>query len=153
MMNKAIVVCLVFWVAAGCSRRTEKGLCPKHIETPGYAPLARMARLTGKITLTVTIDREGRVEQVGAATNAPGKGLILKDAAVENMRHWTFAKPPFAPYTQVIVYDYEIDPTIPSAGGEFSAPTIVKVTFDLPDQVQILTNTSFIETDESKPRR
>jgi hypothetical protein len=110
-----------------------------------------MTRLTGKITLTVTIDREGRVEQVEGATNAPAHGPILKDAAVENMRHWTFAKPPFAPYSQVIVYDYEIDPTLPSAGGKFYAPTIVKVTFDLPDRVQILTNTSFIEADESKP--
>jgi hypothetical protein len=102
--------------------------------------------LTGKITLTVTIEADGNVEHVEATTDNPVQHghPILQEHAIENMRHWTFAKPPSAPCTLIIVYDYEFDTALPPAGGPHWSPSITKVKFDLPDHVTILTNTTII---------
>lgn len=67
------------------------------------------------------------------------------------MQHWTLAKPPFAPYTQAFVFDYEFDPTLPPSGGPSSLPSITKVTIDLPDHVKILINGEIIEPNNSRP--
>ena len=129
-------------MAAACFGQIQEGLCPKHIETPQYPTLARQAHVTGKITLTVTADADGKVKHVEAVTDNPVQRAqpLLQNSAVENMQHWTFAKPSFAPYTQVIVFDYEYDSTLPPSGGPSSLASITKVTIDLPDRVNILIN-------------
>ena len=139
-------------MAAACFGQIQEGLCPKHIETPQYPALARQAHVTGKITLTVTVDADGKVKHVEAATDNPVQRAqpLLQNSAVENMQHWTFAKPSFAPYTQVIVFDYEYDSTLPPSGGPSSLPSITKVTIDLPDRVNILINGEIIEPAKSK---
>ena len=103
-------------------------------------------------TLTVTIDANGSVKHVEAATDNPVAQAhpLLQKYAIENMQQWTFAKPPSAPYTQVIVYDYEFDETLPSSGGPSSLPVISRVKFDLPDRVTILTNVMFIDGQNSR---
>ncbi len=128
-------------------------MCPRHIETPGYPPIARTAHVSGKVTLTVTIDADGNVTHVDAVAEDPRQQAhpLLQNFAIENMQHWTFAKPPSAPYTQVFVYDYELDPALPPSGGKFSAPAITKTAFDLPDHVTIATNLAFIDTQNSRP--
>jgi TonB family protein len=128
--------------------QTQGALCPRHIETPEYPQVARIAHLTGKITLTVTIDADGNVKQVeGAGANsAEQQHPMLRKYAVENMKHWTFVKPPSAPYTFVFDYDFEFDESLPGEGGPHSLPSITKVNFDLPDRVTILSNLSFVET-------
>jgi TonB family protein len=127
--------------------QTQGALCPRHIETPEYPQVARIAHVTGKITLTVTIDAEGNVKQAEAAggKSAEQKHPMLGKYAVENMRHWTFVKPRSAPYTFVFVYDFEFDESLPAAGGPHSLPSITKVNIDLPDRVTILSNLSFVE--------
>ncbi len=107
--------------------------------------------MTGKITLTVTIGAEGRVESVEGTAEDPRQRAhpLLQRYAIENMRHWTFAKPPAAPYRETIVYDYELDADLPPEDGPSSPPAITRVNFDLPDHVAILTNVQMIETSSS----
>jgi len=142
---------LLIWLTAGCSANTRQPLCPKHIETPDFPPIARTAHLTGKITLTIAIDADGGVKTVDATPDNPVEGarLLLQKYAIENIRHWTFAKPSSAPYIQTIVYDYEFDPSLPAEGGASSLPAITKVNFDLPDHVAILTNGRMIDASKS----
>jgi TonB family protein len=146
--------CLLLCSAAACFGQGSEALCPRHMEAPDYPPIARSAHVTGKITLTVTIDAEGRVENVDATAEDPRQRAhpLLQRYAIENMRHWTFAKPPAAPYMETIVYDYELDADLPSEGGPSSLPAITKVNFDLPDHVTILTNVRMIETSSSGAR-
>ena len=74
---------------------------------------------------------------------------LLQDSAIENMQHWTFTKPSTAPYTEVFVYDYEDDLSLPPSGGPKRLPVITKVLFDLPDRARILTNVPIIDTNGS----
>jgi hypothetical protein len=89
---------------------------------------------------------EGKVQHVAATSAKPNQRAykLLRDSAIENVQHWTFVKPPTASYTEVIVYDYEDDPSLPHS------VVITKVLFDLPDHVRILTNVPIIDTNKSK---
>jgi len=138
-MKKLTFGCLFFCLATVCFGQNQDALCPRHIETPTYPAIARTAHVSGKITLTVTIDADGTVKHVEATPDNPDFDVLQK-SAIENMKHWTFAKPQSAPYTQVIVYDYEIDEKLSQAGGT----AVTKVSFDLPDRVTILTGESTI---------
>ena len=152
-MKKSIVTSLFFLVTTISVGQTQPAICPKHIETPEYPPLARQTRMLGEIALSVTIDADGRVESVKVLL-PDGKQKpyqFLQNAAIENMQRWTFTKPPFAPYTEVIVYDYGDDPSLPPSGGPKNLPVLTRVLVDLPDRVSILTNIPIINTDESKP--
>ena len=95
---------------------------------------------------------EGKVQHVAATPAKPNQRAyqLLQDSAIENVQHWTFVKPPTAPYTEVIAYDYEDDPSLPSSRGAKRMPVITKVLFDLPDHVRILTNVPIIDTNKSK---
>jgi TonB family protein len=136
------LTCLLLCLAQNCLGQPQEALCPKHVEIPTYPPIGRTAHITGKVVLTLTLDRDGRVSNVNVA-NGDDKGVkILQAAAVDNVRLWTFAKPPAAPYTQTIVYDFELDPALPGDDGDHS---IVKVTFDLPDRVTIFTNLRIVD--------
>jgi TonB family protein len=118
-----------------CFAQEEARLCPRHIETPDYPTIARVANLTGKVSLRLTIDAEGNVidaqgRMESNIPHTPEEVKILEKIAVSNIRKWTFAKPPSAPYTETIVYDYEIDKTRRARGTQ--------VTFDLPNNVTIV---------------
>jgi TonB family protein len=145
---------LLCMFAVPCLGQTQPPICPKHIESPTYPPLARQVRLMGEVTLSVTVDAEGNVQRVVALSGSANRQApkLLRDSAVENMQHWTFSKPPTAPYTEVIVYDYEADPSLPPSGGPKRLPVLTKIVFDLPNQVRISTNDPFIESSESKKR-
>ena len=60
-MTKPALLLLFLGLLEGCSGKTQQDLCTRHIETPTFPPIARTAHVTGKITLTVTIDANGRV--------------------------------------------------------------------------------------------
>jgi TonB family protein len=137
---------LLLCVGTACFAQDQAPLYPRHIETPNYPAIARAAHISGKITLKVTIGADGNVEHVEATAENPvqREHPLLQKYAIENMQHWTFAKPPSAPYTQIIVYDYELDPELPDGGG--------KTTFDLPDHVLITTNVPTIEVQSSRAR-
>ncbi len=153
-MARMVLSCLLIWITAGCSANTRQPLCPKHIETPEFPPGARAAHVTGKITLRIAIGADGSVKNVEATPDNPIERThpLLQKYAIENMQHWTFAKPSAAPYIQTIVYDYEFDDSLPPEGGASSLPAITKVTFDLPDHVSILTNLRIIDVSKSSGR-
>jgi len=106
----------------------------------------------GEVTLSVTIDAEGKVQHVVVMPAKPNQRTyqLLQDSAIENVQHWTFVKPPTAPYTEVVVYDYEADPSLPPSGGAKRMSVITKVLFDLPDHVRILTNVPINDANKSK---
>lgn len=144
-MVRPLLFGFVLWFASGCSGNSHAPLCAKHIETPVYPTLARQTRITGKIMLTVTIGAGGNVTNVEASTNDPlrQKFPILQKNAIENMQHWTFAKPPFAPYQQTVEYDYGIDESLPL---QVDASTVItKVSYDLPERVSIAMNAMAVQ--------
>ncbi|MGC1105666.1 MAG: energy transducer TonB [Candidatus Acidiferrales bacterium] len=151
-MKLATSAFLFFWLVGTCSAQGQPALCPRHIETPSYPPIARMANVTGEVVLQATIDADGEVVHIGFANN--DKRLrMLETSASENLRHWTFAKPPSAPYKEAISYDYEFDPSLPPYDGSPSRPVITRVSFDLPDRVTIATNGMMVEPSQLKPHR
>ena len=84
-MKKSIVSSLFFLVTTISVGQTQPAICPKHIETPEYPPLARQTRMLGEIALSVTIDADGRVENVKVLL-PDGKRKpyqFLQNAAVE----------------------------------------------------------------------
>jgi TonB family protein len=134
--------CLWLWLTSSSFGQSQEPLCPKHIEIPVYPLIARTAHITGKVILILTLDADGKVSDLKVA-NEDDKGVrLLKLAATDNIRLWTFAKPPSAPYAQTIVYDFEFDPSLPADDGYHS---IVKVTFDLPDRITISANLRIID--------
>jgi TonB family protein len=143
---------LLLWFAGTCFGQAQEPLCPRHIETPYYPPLARTANLSGRVTLAVTIDKNGSVTSAepGTRESITQAHPVLLKSAVENIQHWTFVKPPFAPYTETVVYDYEFDQSLPPEGGKKSAPAMTTVSFDLPNRVTISTNMRFIDTATSR---
>lgn len=145
-MKSAAFTFLFFCIIGTCLAQDQPGVCPRHIETPTFPVIARTAHVRGKVVLSVTIDADGNV------TNAEADTLVglLNRSAIDNVRRWKFSKPPSAPYTETIVYDYEFDPSIPAEGGPRNLPAITNVNFDLPDRVTLLTNGMMIETSRSK---
>lgn len=133
-MTRSIIAGVLFCLICGCSEHVEEPLCPRHIEIPFYPPIANSANVSGTVSLTLTIDAEGNVEDAKARTtdsNVQGSRL-LENSSITNIRRWTFTKPPTAPYTRMISYKYEITRSLP-----LDSPT--KVTFDLPQLVTIAT--------------
>jgi TonB family protein len=129
---------LLLLIVSGCSKHAQQPLCPKHIELPFYPPLAAVAHITGTVTLTLTIDADGRVADVKAETAG---SRIFESTTIANARRWTFAKPVSSPVKQALVYDYKIDDSVPMDG-----PT--KVTLDLP-RVTIVASARSVQTDSS----
>jgi TonB family protein len=136
-------------------RLNDQSIFPQHIETPEYPPLGRTAQLMGNVTLVVTIDEHGHVQNAEAAADSSVHQAhpLLQKYAIENVRHWTFEKPPSAPYSETIVYDFEFDASLPDRGrptksrGHCYTPSLSKVTFDLPERVTILTNLEILNTE------
>lgn len=129
---------LLLFFSGLCFADGTKWLRPKHIEKPVYPPIARTAHITGQVSLTLTVDESGRVEDVKAHTEpdrAPGS-KILQDSAVKTVRQWTFHKPPRVPYTETVVFDYRMDNVKIDR---------VKVIYDSPLHVTILGPLPFVE--------
>jgi TonB family protein len=126
-----------------CFAQSQQPLCPRHIETPVYAAIARAANVSGKVALRITIDADGSVKDA-EATNTDRGVPLLKLGAIDNVRRWTFEKPPFAPYTETLVYDYELSLPLDD--------TRSTVTFDLPDHVTISSGPMSVEPDQSTRR-
>jgi hypothetical protein len=123
-----------------CFAQSAPPLCPRHIESPVYPAIARVAHVSGEVILKVTLDADGNVKDA-EATNTDRFVPLLKVTTIENIRRWTFAKPPFAPYTETFVYDYELSLPLDD--------TRSKVVFDLPDRVTISSGPMSVEPDQS----
>ncbi len=146
-MRRLTFGCLVLRLATSCLGQT---LCPKHIETPIYPPLARAARIEGKVTLKVTIDANGNVYNAEVADDPAHQAReMLVQSAFDNMMRWTFEKPPAAPFTQLIVYQYKFDRSLPANDNN----PITQVHIDLPDRVTVLANDLVAQPGQSKKKK
>ena len=136
--------CGFFWLclASGCFGQAQAALCPSHIEAPSYPLIAKVAHITGKVILTLTLDADGKVVDVKAADEDEKGAGLLKWGAIDNIRRWAFSKPPSSPYTQTIVYDFELDAFLPGDDGNHP---ITKISFDLPDRVTIAANARIVD--------
>ncbi|MGB7669234.1 MAG: energy transducer TonB, partial [Candidatus Acidiferrales bacterium] len=105
-MRLAICSFLLFCLAGTCAAQVQPALCPRHIETPFYPQIALMAHVTGKVIVAVTIAADGKISDA-KVINHDNFVKLLGANAVENIRHWTFVRPPTAPYTEAVTYDYE----------------------------------------------
>jgi TonB family protein len=61
----------------------------KSASSPFYPPLARQARIGGKVTLHFSVNERGETSDV-EATSGP---KMLQDAAIENIQSWKFSPP------------------------------------------------------------
>lgn len=138
---------LLLLLTASC---LGQSVCPKHIETPDYPPVAAAAALQAKFTLRVTLDAEGKVTKAELAKDlAHTINPALTEPAIENMMHWTFEKPPSAPFTVMFFYEYRLDGSLPVNNHQ---NPITKVNIDLPDHVTILHNESVADPASSREK-
>jgi TonB family protein len=69
-----------------------------------YPQIAQSARFEGIVVVAVTLDEQGSVTEANALSGVP----ILTEAAVANVRRWTFGPSPQR--RAVLVYDFQISP-------------------------------------------
>ncbi len=131
-------------MAASSSSQSEAKLCPRHIETPIFPAIAKIAQISAKVEVGLTIGDDGKVIDA-KVLNESDKGVYLLDRSVlENARLWTFS-PPQSPHTQTLEYDFSFDEKLP----EGSATT---VSYDLPDRVVLRGGPAIIMTTTSRSR-
>ncbi len=98
----------------------------RHIVSPGYPRLARIAQLQGDVTVEIEISKDGKVASAKAHAGHP----ILQRASEENARTWTF-EPAKEDSAQSIHYHYVLE------GRQTYYDPPPKVVFELPSYVEI----------------
>ena len=147
MKKLMLILCgsLPLFLTFSCTSRTQQPLCPRHIETPEYATIAKAAHVTGTVVMMLTIDSTGKVSDVKVENATERFVKLLAFGAVANVRLWTFAKPQSAPFAQRITYDFQLDDKLPLAGVD-NNPDMTIVTYDLPGLVTIRANNHVVQT-------
>lgn len=85
-MRTILAGCLLVWLSGSSFGQEEKPLCPRHIETPGYPQIARVAHVEGILTLAVTIDADGNVTDAEVTNDDKRAGVaLLKRFAILNV--------------------------------------------------------------------
>ena len=97
------------------------------IVSPGYPPLARMAKLQGLVRVVVEISENGNVMSVATT----GADQILQTAAAKNIRLWTFRSRTGVKSRHVVTYVYRLE------GGPSKHAECPEIVFHLPDRVEI----------------
>jgi TonB family protein len=57
---------------------------------PTYPPIAKMKKITGKVTLKVLVNEKGRPDQVEVVTISPPSNVGFDKAAIDAVRQWSF---------------------------------------------------------------
>jgi len=75
----------------GASVTIESGAPMKKVN-PDFPPIARMKKITGKVTLKVLVSEKGKPEQVEVVTISPSSATNVgfDKAAVEAVKKWEF---------------------------------------------------------------
>jgi TonB family protein len=98
-----------------------------HVVAPTYPELARLARLTGDVTITFEVRNDGSISVV----EVQGGHKLLETEALNNLKEWKFS-PAMVGTHRTVTYRFEL------VGAETEVrPPAVAVSFDLPDQVTI----------------
>lgn len=117
------------WVLATfmIAQTASAQLCIQHIVSPDYPRLARIARVEGRVTLTVNFDEKGKVASIGASSGPP----LLVRPAEENIRQWVLCPRASSSGPMVISYTYALEGKPQYEDGP------AKVIFELPGDVHI----------------
>ncbi len=140
MIRSALVAVslLVSIVADAAVAQTPQGFVPdgtarvRSFSKLDYPPVARTARVQGAVVVRATIGSTGAVAEAVALS---GGGLIT-EAAVANVKQWTFEP---GPTTLILVYLFEIDGACSRSGTFFrlgNAENIARVTVCSQDVVR-----------------
>lgn len=88
LLNEIGKVQLPLTQSSEATRKPAGELTAAAIEhpTPAYPPLAKAARVSGKVEVEVVIDQRGNVTDARAVSGHP----LLKDSAVASARQWKF---------------------------------------------------------------
>ncbi|MGA8766290.1 MAG: hypothetical protein WB559_04675 [Candidatus Acidiferrales bacterium] len=89
----------------------------------------------------MTIDADGKVVEAEVVSGS----ALLRKASTDNIQKWSFSKPPHAPFTQTMIYEYKLD----GIAKDNAAHT--KVSFDLPNHVDIVATEFTVEPQKSAP--
>jgi len=101
----------------------------RHIVSPGYPRLARIAQLQGPISVDVRIAPDGKI----VSAKASGAHQLLLRETEDNVRKWIF-EPSATESHQIIHYRYIL------TGKQMYADPVPAVSFDLPNEVEIRSN-------------
>lgn len=80
---------LILVIAAFVPRFAVGQVCVKQISVPEYAPIARAARVTGDVSLKISIGAHGEV----ASVEGSGPSRMLVEMAKGSVRGWVFCAP------------------------------------------------------------
>lgn len=117
---------LVVLLSLECLGGKPVNICVKHIESPQYPQLARLAQIAGDVTVKVFVSPDGKVVSA-AATTGPA---ILGQYATENVKKWIFDEGGEQEFD--IVFRFRLE----KPAVDYAPPP--KVTFDLPNSVEIV---------------
>jgi len=107
--------------------------CVFHLESLNYNPLARQARIQGKVQVLVTVSSDGRVVSARAGSGH----RLLRQEAENNVQKWVFS--PGEERTFEVSYEFRLEePDI------YYEPHS-RVTFDLPERVLVVSNFQTID--------
>ena len=99
--------------------------CVLHLQSPEYPPLARQARIEGKVEVTIRISKDGEVTVVGEPKGQP----LLAGTAAMNLKTWKFSTTNAVdPVDLTVTYEYRLDQLHKNESSAF----VSKVEMDLP---------------------
>lgn len=107
---------------------------PSHVEGLIYPEIARTARISGEVIVSVKIDADGRVE----AARALSGQLMLQEAAISNARLWRFAKAQ-GNKSMSIRYEFRL------RKNEVTTLPCTIVEFNFPNEVIVISNPSQVQ--------
>jgi TonB family protein len=83
---------------------------------PFYPPLARQARIEGKVSLRFTVDEKGETADIEATSGHK----LLREAAIENLQSWKFWPPSCAcRVKEEAILVYKLDSELKSAEAPY----------------------------------
>jgi hypothetical protein len=103
-------------------------VCVKHIESPQYPLMARLAQISGDVVVKVSITPEGTVAE---ADGISGPSL-LRDYAAQNLKKWVFDR------GQERVLEIQFKFKLQNPPTNYAPPPVV--TLDLPNHVEIISS-------------
>jgi len=125
-MTKRLVVIIVLFAFSCCCKAQD--LLVKHADVPQYPQLAIQARLSGTLRFHVTI-KAGTVTGIEPDADNPPNLRILADAALSNIRGWSF-------YDEKAVFDVEFIYEI--SRQEVVVPENPRIELNLPHSVKLI---------------
>ncbi len=102
--------------------------CVLHLESLNYNPLARQARIQGKVQVLVTISSQGRVLSARASSGH----RLLRQEAENNVQKWVFS--PSEERTLEVSYEFRLEEP------EIYYEPHSRVSFDLPKRILVVSN-------------